>query len=386
MRVLVFADIHIGSIKDTTYVYNVITDIIEKEIIFKKTDLVVIAGDYFHKILKGNDEYITCAINVMTYLVRACAREKTKIRIVYGTESHEMNQYRILNPHVMLVDIDMKIINTVTEETIGDKSLLFIPEEYIEDKHEFYKDYLYSNKHYDYVFGHGVISEGMPMVTPVTSSVNKEKHVPIFKSGELSSVSDLCIFGHYHCHTDMGNNVYYLGSLFRDSFGEEEPKGYGIIEGKEFTFIENKEAYVFKTYDLGEISNSIQYFNKEDLIKTVNQIKEENKEIFSGEKTGKIRIKITLPENVETDIKETLHDILFSEKNVSLLTKESSSQLVDEVAESLLDDENNSELLFILDNSLPIADKIYRYINKEYDEPISIETIEKYIMNAIKNK
>ncbi len=384
MRILIFADIHIGSIKDTTYVYNVITDIIEKEIIFKKTDVVVIAGDYFHKILKGNDEYITCAINVMTYLVRACAREKTKIRIVYGTESHEMNQYRILNPHTMLVDIDMKVIHTVTEEIIGDKSFLFIPEEYIEDKHDFYKEYLYSGKHYDYIFGHGVILEGMPMINPISSDKNKEKHVASFKSGELASASDICIFGHFHCHTDMGDNVYYLGSLFRDSFGEEEPKGYGIIEDKKFTFIENKDAYVFKTYDLGEMSNSIQYFNKEELIKTVNQIKEENKEIFSGDKTGKIRIKITLPENVETEVKEILHDILFSEKNVSLLMKESSSALVDEVAEELLDDENNSDLLFILDNSLPIADKIHRYINKQYDETISIETIEKYIKNAIK--
>ena len=384
MRILVFADIHIGSIKDTKYVYNVITDIIEKEIIFKKTDVVVIAGDYFHKILKGNDEYITCAINVMLYLVRACARENTKIRIVYGTESHEMNQYRILSPHVMLTNVDMKVIHTVTEEVIGDKSFLFIPEEYIDDKHEFYKDYLYSDKHYDYIFGHGVISEGMPMVSPIPNDKIKEKHVPNFRSGELGSVSDICIFGHYHCYTDMGDNVYYLGSLFRDSFGEEEPKGYGIIEDKEFTFIENKDAYIFKTYDLGEVSNSITYFDKNKLIETINQIKNENSDIFFGDKIGKVRIKITIPENTSNEVKETLHDILFSEKCISLLTKETSNDLTDQVAEELAEDECNSELLFILDNSLPIADKIHRYINKQYDEIIPIETIEKYIRGAIK--
>ena len=82
MRFLLFADIHIGSIKDTNYVYTVLTNIIDKELIFNHTDAVFILGDYFDRLFKVNEEYVSLAINVMSYLRRACARSKTKIRII----------------------------------------------------------------------------------------------------------------------------------------------------------------------------------------------------------------------------------------------------------------------------------------------------------------
>jgi hypothetical protein len=42
------------------------------------------------------------------------------------------------------------------------KLLLYLPEEYIIDQESYYKEYF--NKKYDYIFEHGVIIEGMPMV------------------------------------------------------------------------------------------------------------------------------------------------------------------------------------------------------------------------------
>ena len=65
MRILLIADLHIGSIKDIPYFYNVTTDIIEKEVIFTKTDLVLFLGDYFDKLFKVNEEYVSLAINIM---------------------------------------------------------------------------------------------------------------------------------------------------------------------------------------------------------------------------------------------------------------------------------------------------------------------------------
>ena len=59
----------------------------------------------------------------------------------------------------------------------------------------------------------------------------------------LGSICNLSVWGHYHVKTKIADNVYYLGSLFRDSFGEESPKGYGIIEDNKFEFIENNKAY-----------------------------------------------------------------------------------------------------------------------------------------------
>ena len=381
MRILLFADIHIGSIKDITYVYNVMTNIIDEELIYKKTDLVVILGDYFHRLFKVNEEYVSLAINIMSYLIRACKKSKAKLRIVYGTESHEMNQYRLFNYHITSSNIDLKIFDTCTEETINGCNILYVPEEYIDDKHEFYKNTLYSNKKYDYIFGHGVIEDGMPRMVTVSNENNKnnEKHVPIFKSGELGSKCKLCIFGHYHKFVEM-KNVYYLGSLFRDSFGEEEPKGYGIIEDDKFTFIENKEAYVFKTYEFDPTSDI--YLSSQDIINEVKRIKEENKDLFEGEKSGKIRLVFKTPNNLDGTFKDNLKDILLEEKFIVPLIKENNHELSEE-----LKDEIEDEYDFIIDSSLPITDKIFRYINKEYNNSIlSMEELKRYLESFINKK
>lgn len=375
MRILLMADIHIGSIKDINYAYNTLTDIIDEEINFKKTDLVVILGDYFDRLFKVNEEYVSLAINVMSYLIRACSKSKTKIRVIYGTESHEMNQYRLFNYHVTSSHIDMKIFDTVTEEeTLPGVNILYIPEEYMNDKHKHYKKYLYSSKKYDYIFGHGVIVDGMPknIIFENASSKSNEKQVPRFKSGELSNVSKMTVFGHYHCYTDIGNNVYYLGSLFRGSFGEEIPKGYGIIEDGKFTFIENTKAYVYKTY---EFTPSSEVFSSSDnIIKEVNKIKAENPEIFNGDKEGKIRIIFKTPKGIDPSFRENLKDVLFNDQHIASVIKESEESIIEEK-----DDDVNHEWDFIIDPSLPILDKIQRFMGKQYDVHMPMETLAKYL-------
>lgn len=377
MKILTIADIHIGSIKDVTYVYNVMTDIIDKEIMFQKTDLVVILGDYFHRLFKVNEEYVSLAINIMSYLIRACSKSKTKIRIVYGTESHEMNQYKLFNYHITSTRVDMKVFDTVTEEeTLPGTKILYIPEEYMFDKHEHYKDYLYSGKTYDYIFGHGVIVDGMPKnISYDNASKNDEKQVPKFKSGEFSEISKITAFGHYHVKVDMGN-VHYVGSLFRDSFGEETAKGYAVIEDGEYKFIENKEAYEFNTYEFNETSS---IFNDSDeLIKAIKEIKENNKDIINGDKTGKVRIIFKPPVDIDPSFKENLKGLLLGDKNINSIIKETSDELLEAVKDDL-DDEWN----FIIDSSMPKLDKVHRFMTMTYDDPLSIETLEKYIGHII---
>ena len=377
MRFLLFADIHIGSIKDTNYVYNTLINIIDKEVIFTKTDAVFILGDYFDRLFKVNEEFVSVAINVMAYLYRACKKNKTKIRIIYGTESHEMNQYKLFNYYLTSKAVDMKLITTCTEEEIfPNVNILYVPEEYISDKHEFYHDYLYAGKKYNYIFGHGVIVEGMPKAVSYTTTMTNEKQVPHFKAGELSSISDICIFGHYHCYTDMGDNVYYLGSLFRDSFGEETPKGYGIIEDNKFTFIENDKAYIYKTYEINSDSNA--FNSADDIMNEIKKIKEENPNVFNGEQNGKIRIIFHTPENVDPSFRENLKSILFNDKLITPLIKEENNEVINDAKESV-DEEDG----FILDGSLPINDKIYQFIIKQYDDPMTLEELTKYIDNPL---
>jgi DNA repair exonuclease SbcCD nuclease subunit len=377
MRFLLLADLHIGSIKDITYLYNVITEILERELIFNHTDAVIILGDYFDRLFKVNEEYTSLAINVMSYLIRLCKKTRTKIRIVYGTESHEMSQYKLFNYHFNDPSVDIKLIDTVTsEEIFPNVNVLYLPEEYTTDKFEFYKDYLYSGMKYNYIFGHGIIAEGMSMINHNIIDESKEKKVPIFKSKELSSVSDICAFGHYHVYTDMGDDCYYVGSTFRDSFGEEEAKGYGVIEDNKFKFIENTSAYLYKTYTY-EVDSDI-YKNMDTLISQLNKIKEIHSDIFSGQRTGKIRMIFKFPDNMDHSFKESIKTLLLENKSISYMIKETLSN------SSIKEDDVELEYDFILDNSLAVEDKIHRYINKNYDIELSLDELTSLINDELR--
>lgn len=378
MRTLLLADMHIGAIKDTAYYYNAMTNIIDNELIFKRSDMVVILGDYFDRLFKVNEEYVSLAVNIMSYLVRACMKSDTKIRIVYGTESHEMNQYKIFNHFLSSPNIGMKLFTTCTEETIDGKSILYVPEEYIANKLEFYKDTIYSGKQYDYIFGHGVITDGMPAIigrTRESDNINTENKVPHFNAGELSKAGKIVVFGHYHIAWD-NENVYYLGSLFRSAFGEEEPKRYGIIEDDKISFVMNDAAYDYITYEFNEEDKV--YESSDNIMKTITEIKEKNNAIFTGEKYGKIRMIFHLPENVDQSFRENLKTLIFNDKMIVPLLKE-------KVPETISDDQEEikTEYDFILDPSMKIADKIYNYILKTYESSMSIKDIEKYISEPL---
>lgn len=379
MRLLLIADLHVGSIKDTSYMYNAVVSIIEKEVILQKTDAVIILGDYFHRLFKVNEEYVSCAINIMSYLIRACFRSKTKIRIVYGTESHEMGQYKLFNYHFTSLDVDIRVIDTATEEELfPGVNVLYLPEEYVSNKKKFYKPFLDNDKHYQYIFGHGIIEDGMPSVVTSGEPKSDEKQVPIFKSGELAVSADLTVFGHYHCYTDIGNNVFYLGSLFRSSFGEEDPKGYGIIEDFKLTFVENDRAYIYKTYEYTPTSDL--YASSDNILRELNRIKSENPGIFSGERQGRIRMIFRLPLNIDPTFKENIRDLLVQEKQITILIKDSNDdRLIEEAKDSIKD-----EYDYLLDPSLGVGEKIHRWITDVNDASISMNLISEYIKKSKK--
>lgn len=380
MRISLLADLHIGAIQDTSYYYNTMTDIIDKEVTFTKCDMVVILGDYFDRLFKVNEEFVSLAINIMSYLVRICNKSKTKIRIVYGTESHEMNQYRLFNHFLSSTHVDVKVITTCTEEIINGKHILYVPEEYMASKYDFYKNTIYGEKQYDYVFGHGVITEGMPAIvgkSRESDHINTENKVPHFNAGELSKSGKIVVFGHQHKPWDC-ENVHYLGSLFRWCFGEEEEKRYAIIDNDELTFVPNDSAYVYKTYEFDE--NDPIYQSSDNIMNEVTRIKKLHKDIFSGEKDGKIRLIFHTPQNIDPTFRENLKTLLFNDKNIATLIKEGITEFV-----STNEEEEVDEFEFIISSSMKAQDKIYNYIMKTKEDcKLSLKEIERYIYEELK--
>jgi hypothetical protein len=114
-------------------------------------------------------------------------------------------------------------------------------------------------------------------------------------------------------------------------------------------------------------------------VKEIKRIKHENVDIFKGEVVGKIRLKFNMPSDIDSTFKESIRSLLFNDKHISLLMKESSADLIAEVQETI-----DEEYDFILDNSLIITDKIHQYINKKYDTDMSLEELTKYINEDFK--
>ena len=204
------ADLHIGAmpLEQTKKEFTIIEDFYNKN---KSIDLTVIGGDFFDHKLYANSEYISFALYAMNFI---CNHSKY-VRVVYGTKSHEWDQYTIFN---LINSCDYKVIKHVMTEEILGFNILYLPEEHIYDKTEYYSEYFNEDNRYDYVFGHGVIEEVMTEAVRHTDQKTERLRVPIFKSSELSRIcKGKVYFGHYHIYSNKDNPArggwtWYTGS------------------------------------------------------------------------------------------------------------------------------------------------------------------------------
>ena len=201
---LLISDIHIGAMNLSQIkeeLENCFLSYIENEFKEKSLDFIIFLGDYFdHKLYMNDDsskyssKFLKDLLDRISLINPSC-----KIRFVYGTESHECDQYdTILNN----IDerFDVKVIKHVSEELLfPSMNILYIPEEHIVDRYEYYKEF-FENREYTYVFGHGVIREVMKEAAVLSDNQkdSKRKRTPVFSTAELRKITKNSFFGHYH--------------------------------------------------------------------------------------------------------------------------------------------------------------------------------------------
>jgi len=378
---LIISDIHVGAF-DIEKQYN------EYQVAFidyiknlNKLDFIIITGDYFHKKFFLNDKESLYAYKMMQELIDVCKDMHTKIRIVYGTESHECNQYDILN--VLDLYTDIKVIKTVTDEYLfDDLHILYIPEEYMTDKYEYYKDYLYSNNVYDYIFGHGVIREVMKdaVAHMKASSDNKRKKVPIFTSEELGSICNGQVyFGHYHINYNIDDKVISVGSFSRWKFGEDAPKGFyelNVDTSKfkyDFKFIENNITDTYKTIMFGY--NSDIFSDPGIMYKELNKVDK----LIEADVFDNVRFDFNIPTTIESpeSIINYIKERYKYNNNIKVLfTNGYIKSRKDKDNETL---KENDKYEFIFDKSLDIPTKVSQFISIEYNKNIPIGVIDRYL-------
>lgn len=381
INISVISDIHFGAF-DAEVLFNELNEGFLKPLKKKdRLDLVVITGDYYDKKISHNSKHARYSTLFFTKLISICNDKQAKIRVIQGTESHDNDQLELLEIIAKESECDIKFIYNVEEEEIfKDFKVLYIPEEYMTNKDEYYGGYF--SKSYDMIFGHGMVQEVAFCALTQESATTMSK-APIFNTDVFREICrGPVMFGHIHTPQTIKDCVYYIGSFSRWTFGEEESKGYSDITYNtdngyyEVKFKENKLARQFDTI---EISPSNNFFNKniEDQINFIHNITYVSQADF-------IRLKINLPSDYENErlLTEMVKDTFSRHKNIKILfnsnTKMKTKAQIEEKINALMD-----KYRFMFDKTINYDEKICRYIQERYGRNIPIEKIREYIFGDI---
>ena len=286
--VATIADLHLNAFK-VNDIYNEIQNCLFKYLNENKVDMIVFAGDFYDSIISHNSRPAQLSMLIIKTILSIAKNKGIRyIRIIKGTDSHDNNQLSNFKIFEDVTEVDLKVIETCTKEEIEGVKILYIPEEYMTDPKEYYKDFF--NETYDMIFGHGMFRETSFQAQKQTGAVTLSK-APVFNSTELLSICDgPIIFGHIHIKCTIKERIFYVGSFSRHVFGEEEEKGFLVTlfnkETKEFInqFIENELSPRYDTFKVLDISSY--YNNPETLIKYI-----------EGFKKDKVRIQIIVENN-----------------------------------------------------------------------------------------
>lgn len=382
----VISDIHIGS-KNIENLYEEYKKIFIENLKKDNVDFVIICGDYFDHKLFLNEKDSAYAYAMMVDIIEATNKD-TKIRLVYGTESHECNQYEIISKLSTIYNRDIKVIKYVTDEFLyQDLHILYLPEEHLHNKDEYYSKYFENDKTYDYIFGHGVIREAMKeAATQIETQSKKRKTVPVFSTAELRRIcKGETYFGHYHVNCDM-DDVFYVGSFSRWQFGEEEAKGFYKItcdttkNKYKHKFIENTMAPVYKTISFG-YDNKV-FESHDDMEKSLNRIDD----IFKDNILDHVRFVFNIPSNYEDPefLILYLKERYKFNNNVKL---EITNGYIDMKRKQQKEEvkKENDKYSFIFDRSMSLEDKTSYFIKIEYNRDIPSDIISDYLYKPLED-
>ena len=382
----VISDIHIGS-KNIENLYEEYKKIFIENLKKDNVDFVIICGDYFDHKLFLNEKDSAYAYAMMVDIIEATNKD-TKIRLVYGTESHECNQYEIISKLSTIYNRDIKVIKYVTDEFLyQDLHILYLPEEHLHNKDEYYSKYFENDKTYDYIFGHGVIREAMKeAATQIETQSKKRKTVPVFSTAELRRIcKGETYFGHYHVNCDM-DDVFYVGSFSRWQFGEEEAKGFYKItcdttkNKYKHEFIENTMAPVYKTISFG-YENKV-FESHDDMEKSLNRIDD----IFKDNILDHVRFVFNIPSDYEDPefLMLYLKERYKFNNNVKL---EITNGYIDMKRKQQKEEvkKENDKYSFIFDKSMSLEDKTSYFIKIEYNRDITSDIISDYLYKPLED-
>jgi len=319
----------------------------------KNIDGIMILGDFFDEKISVDSQAAYIAIKIITEMVEIL--DGKPLRILKGTKTHDFNQNNIFR---FLEKKNLKVINVVEEEELfPDYNVLYMPEEYPENWKEYYANFLdIDNKNesfmYDTIFMHGMV-DFAAHISLVLESEKFIKSAVVFPSKVLLDTAPVTVAGHIHQAYKYKKRIFYCGSFSRFAYGEEGPKGYGILDynldTSEFNFERVKNIYApnYDTIKLSEI-----YEEKKSIDENILEIEE-----YIEGRNLRLKIDLSPNEKLQSDL-SVIREYFSSNKNFKL-DRTNLFNLKDEE-----DNKNEDEEKFdyVKDKSLNLEDIICKFI------------------------
>lgn len=254
---LVFSDIHLGAKRTPSeFIINNLNTLIPDNESMSKVDVIYLAGDVFDSNLHFPDDEIDIIQLWIVRLLRLCAKWDIVLRVLEGTPSHDRTQSKRFESLNKMFDIgaDCRYIDTlyIEENKKLGINILYVPDEYHSDNSVTLKEVkdllaVHGLDKVDYAIMHGMFEHQVPNGITLPTH-NAEEY--------LGLVKKYIFIGHIHQMSQM-DRILSQGSTDRLCHGEEEDKGGWLVEAyrdsfesDQLTFIVNKNAKVFKTYDV----------------------------------------------------------------------------------------------------------------------------------------
>lgn len=367
------ADIHFGALS-AKVLYKSLKRILKRIDKDDTINLIVIGGDLFDTKLFMTSEAAMYALNFINQLVERCISKGIALRIIRGTLSHDFNQLDSLMYLYDNQDLDIKIMDKFAEEKFKGFKLLYLPEEYMKNQYEYYADVFL--KEYDTIFVHGSW-DFCNFSKKIQHSESQMKNAPILDSKKFMKICKGPILsGHYHTYTNFQNKIYYSGSLERWCQGEESPKGYLTFniskEKYSVKFIENKKAQIYKTLNL----------NEECSYTKVNKLKNFIKEYQEENCPDKLRIDITINEQITEDTVLILREYFKEDKSISFLVTSNELKLKEKQEKSTEEVEKFQKYKEIIEAE-DVCDSIFLFLKNVMGIHMEKETIQMLVSNNI---
>lgn len=343
----------------------------------EQLDVIIIPGDLFDYKLSANSAHMKAALKFIMDITKIAEKKNAKIRILQGTESHDNDQLALFTIiQDSMNTIDFRFIRTVEKEQIfHDLKFLYIPEEYIESKEEYYAEYF--EDEYDFIFGHGLVDKAA-FIASVQESETTRPNAPIFKVQELDDITRGAIyFGHIHSALKFGK-FRYVGSQTRWSHGEEEPKGF-IITTYDTETYEIEERFVENL--LARRFDTIKIYEDSPIFKERPHLLVADLQKFADDHiVDYLRLEIYVPDDYPdpTLLGSLLNEAFSRSKKFKLkIVSTNKAKQIEKVRERV--DELKKTYAFVFDRTLKPVEKLAEYIKLKYGRNISLDKIKYYL-------